>query len=121
MQDHKGYIWVGSQKGLLRFDGYRFKHYAPNPENPETLANPWVGSLVEVSPGKIWVGSRKEFSILDTSKGSFKNYNSMFDSETEKSMLHIVEMLPKTNKLWFVDDKSIVLTTPTTLEAELIG
>jgi len=121
MQDHEGYIWAGSQKGLLRFDGYQFKHYTPDPENPNALANTWVESLVEVNPGQIWVGSRKGFSILDTSKGSFKNYNSLSDGETEISMLHIAEILPNKNKLWFVADKTIVLVTPTTLTAKLIG
>lgn len=27
VQDHRGFIWVGTQNGLNRFDGYRFTPY----------------------------------------------------------------------------------------------
>ncbi len=121
MQDHEGYIWVGSQKGLLRFDGYRFTHYAPDQNTPGALANSWVESLVEVSPGNIWVGSRKGFSIFDTSTGTFKNYHSIADGEVEISMLHVSDMLPKDKELWVVANKSIVLVNPSTVTAKLIG
>src|SRR6188508_2682847 len=31
LKDHQGFLWIGTQKGLNRFDGYRFKIY--NKEN----------------------------------------------------------------------------------------
>ncbi|MBK8807380.1 MAG: hypothetical protein IPO21_12355 [Bacteroidales bacterium] len=34
IQDKKGFIWAGTQDGLNRFDGYNFKVYKPNPDDP---------------------------------------------------------------------------------------
>ncbi|MCJ8274319.1 MAG: hypothetical protein MJK04_33590, partial [Psychrosphaera sp.] len=41
-QDKLGFIWVGTQDGLNRFDGYQFKHYKHDPQNPQTLSANYI-------------------------------------------------------------------------------
>jgi len=41
-QDKLGYIWVGSQAGLDRFDGYHFKQYSHDLKNEFSRASGWV-------------------------------------------------------------------------------
>jgi len=36
-QDSKGFIWIGTQDGLNRFDGYTFTHFKHNPNDPTML------------------------------------------------------------------------------------
>ena len=36
LQDHKGFIWIGTADGLNRYDGYTFKVFSNDPEDPET-------------------------------------------------------------------------------------
>lgn len=49
LQDKKGFIWLTCDKGLFRYDGSEYKHYAP----PEQLSKP--GSyLHEDRLGRIW-------------------------------------------------------------------
>ena len=55
VQDHDGYLWVGTYGGLARFDGERFRFFG-------TAGMPGLGSLgitalYESSPGVLWVGS----------------------------------------------------------------
>ena len=38
-QDQYGYIWVGTEYGLNRFDGYRFTPFLHQQNHPETLGN----------------------------------------------------------------------------------
>lgn len=61
MQDHQGYIWVGTGYGLNRFDGNRFRQYYME----DGLANNRVHSLLEDSKRMIWVGTEQGVSVLE--------------------------------------------------------
>ena len=41
-QDSKGFIWLGSQDGLIRYDGHDFYNLRYTPENTNTLPGNWV-------------------------------------------------------------------------------
>lgn len=52
VQDEKGYIWIGCNAGLFRYDGDRFKHYLNAEMSGRALSN------LETDPfGSIWCGS----------------------------------------------------------------
>ena len=57
IQDRNGYIWVGSFGGLSRYDGYEFKTYQQDKENPNSLINNYILALYEDSEGYIWIGT----------------------------------------------------------------
>ena len=56
-QDSVGFMWFGTQEGLVRYDGYTFMVYTHDPEDPSSLASGWVWSLVEDRKGDLWVGT----------------------------------------------------------------
>ena len=53
LQDQTGFLWLGTQSGLNRYDGYQFKVY--NQESGDLNHN-WITSLAEDSQG-LWVGT----------------------------------------------------------------
>lgn len=55
MQDHYGFLWFATINGIVRYDGYRFKHYVSG-DRPEDLNGRYLESLLEDSKGRIWVG-----------------------------------------------------------------
>ncbi|MEO5625994.1 MAG: two-component regulator propeller domain-containing protein [Dokdonella sp.] len=60
-QDRKGYLWVGTQSGLARFDGVRFTNYSP--ENEPQLPGVWVRSLLVSRDGTLWIGTYKGLAV----------------------------------------------------------
>jgi diguanylate cyclase (GGDEF)-like protein len=56
-QDSQGFLWVGSQGGLMRWDGYRFRSYAPDPGTPGALPDNFVTALHIDGRGQLWVGT----------------------------------------------------------------
>ena len=54
-QTTDGYLWLGTQSGLLRFDGVRFVPFAP--PTTERLFYPSIVSLLGTKDGSLWIGT----------------------------------------------------------------
>ncbi len=57
LQDSQGFIWLGTQDGLNRFDGYVCRVFKHDPADPKTLNDGFVLSLAETPDGTLWVGT----------------------------------------------------------------
>ncbi|HTA64914.1 MAG TPA: two-component regulator propeller domain-containing protein [Xanthomonadaceae bacterium] len=66
-QDRDGYIWVGTQNGLARFDGVRFTSYTR--DNEPKLQGIWIRALMLDRSDRLWIGSYKGLSMY--SEGRF--------------------------------------------------
>ena len=62
-QDRVGYMWVGTQSGLARFDGVRFVTFTP--EDTPALPGIWIGALLSDRHGRLWVGTYKGLAFYD--------------------------------------------------------
>jgi ligand-binding sensor domain-containing protein/signal transduction histidine kinase len=58
-QDSIGFLWFGTEDGLNRYDGYNFKTFKPDPDNPNSLSDRWITSIVEDREGYLWIGTRQ--------------------------------------------------------------
>ncbi len=61
LQDRHGYMWVGTQYGLSRYDGYRFEAIASSvdQEIQENFSGKKISALYEDRSGNLWVGTGK--------------------------------------------------------------
>ncbi|WP_114752489.1 hybrid sensor histidine kinase/response regulator transcription factor [Pleomorphovibrio marinus] len=57
IQDKKGFIWIGTQDGLNRFDGYTFKAYQYSYKDTSSLSKNPIRVVYEDGQGFIWVGT----------------------------------------------------------------
>lgn len=57
IQDQKGFLWIGTEDGLNRFDGYSFKVYRNKRGDNSSLSNNFIWSLCEDKDGMIWIGT----------------------------------------------------------------
>ncbi len=61
-QTTDGYLWIGTQAGLMRFDGVRFVSWRP-PEGKE-LPSSRINSLLGARDGSLWIGTTMGLSAL---------------------------------------------------------
>jgi len=55
VQTRDGYLWMGTEEGLARFDGVRFVVF--DRQNAPSLRNAFVSSLFEAADGTLWIGT----------------------------------------------------------------
>ncbi|MGO8794581.1 MAG: two-component regulator propeller domain-containing protein [Candidatus Sulfotelmatobacter sp.] len=55
VQDHDGFIWIGTQGGLARYDGYRFRVFHYDPADSASLPDDFVLRLYVDSSNTLWV------------------------------------------------------------------
>lgn len=65
VKDSHGFLWFGTQNGLSRFDGYRFKIFKNIPGDSTTITGDKIYSLT-ASEDKLWIGTITGLSVLNT-------------------------------------------------------
>ncbi len=72
-QDPVGFIWMGTDNGLLRYDGYDFKIYRWKKDDDTSLVNDIVNALAyDHAQNKLYVGTDKGISEYDPLSDRFK-------------------------------------------------
>ena len=57
LKDSKGFMWLGTEDGLNRYDGKEFKVYKHNPADSNSLSNNHVQAIYEDKNGNLWIGT----------------------------------------------------------------
>jgi ligand-binding sensor domain-containing protein len=86
IQDRRGLLWIGTDKGLCRYDGYRMKIFVHDSENSRSIGGNMIKRLFEARDGKIWIASLQTgLSCYDPSlpeNEAFTNYRSNLKDST---------------------------------------
>ncbi|MDP2386531.1 MAG: two-component regulator propeller domain-containing protein [Bacteroidota bacterium] len=57
VQDHKGFMWFGTQDGLNKYDGYEMAIFRNNPKEKNSISNNDVLCIYEDSKLTLWIGT----------------------------------------------------------------
>lgn len=79
-QDKRGFLWIGTDDGLNRYDGYQFKVFKNIPFDSNSIGSNHINVLHEDQYGAIWVGTDKGLSRYDPRTGLFTGFRCNPDS-----------------------------------------
>ena len=74
-QDHQGFLWLGTEDGLNRFDAYGFRVFRNDPEDPQSVSSNWVVGLADdpSAPG-LWVMGQNGIDFFDPFTETFQRF-----------------------------------------------
>lgn len=105
VQDRYGFIWISTQDGINRYDGYTFKTFKNSPDKPNSIPNNYIHFLDKDESGNLWFGTNrgigkmdpKDYAVERISRNTFPDLNGyMFNSLT----------FDKEGTLWALTDKN---------------
>lgn len=89
LQDSKGFIWIGTDNGLNRYDGYTFKIFRNDPNDSTSLSDDIVETLYEDRSGKLWVGTHTGLNQFNPYSETFIRYQSDQNNPNSLSDNHV--------------------------------
>ena len=79
-QDSRGYVWIGTYKGLSRYDGKRFKNYD---RHDLGVTSDFINVIKEDLDGNLWIGTDNGVVIYNYAEDKFIRLSSMVGSSVK--------------------------------------
>ena len=72
LQDRHGFVWVGTEEGMVRWDGHRLRRFNHAALSSQTLPSDRVRTLFESRSGHLWVGTDQGLARFEREMGYFR-------------------------------------------------
>lgn len=73
-QDRQKYIWIGTQDGLNRYDGYQIITYKKKQQDPGSLSSNYINDIIEDKEQRIWIATNYGLNMYDRKLDKFTRY-----------------------------------------------
>ena len=74
VQDKQGFIWLGTQDGLDRYDGYGFRVFRRTAEDNQSLSESNITALYVDHAGSLWVGTKNGLNRYNSDNETFTRF-----------------------------------------------
>lgn len=104
-QDQKGYIWIGTENGLNRFDGNQFTLYQKNNPLYSNFHANSINTICETTDKKLWLGTDNGVFIYNQVKDTFTPFVKQTSDKTSITswITHIIQ--DKAGNIWIATHK----------------
>ena len=108
IQDNKGYIWIATNSGLCRYDGYRIRTYKDNLFTPGILTDNQIKTIAEDHSSNLWIGTNNGLNILNMITGQIREAE---DSRLQDKVVSVL-YVSKDNNVWVGMDDGLYRYIP---------
>lgn len=104
-QDQKGYIWIGTENGLNRFDGNQFTLYQKNNPLYSNFHANSINTICETTDKELWLGTDNGVFIYNQVKDTFTPFVKQTNDKTSITswITHIIQ--DKAGNIWIATHK----------------
>lgn len=115
-QDSLGFIWIATDYGLNKFDGYKYKQYFKSETKTSSLLSNNIRTLMVDSHDRLWVGCDNGLQYYDKQTDSFTTI--IFPKHESIYIEHIIEL--NSGEIWVIANKEIYVIDKNTHKAILL-
>lgn len=72
-QDAEGFIWIGTENGLVRYDGHRFKYFKYNVDDSTSIRSNYIKHFSLDKYNRLWLITDDRFGFFDVKELKYKS------------------------------------------------
>lgn len=76
-QDREGFIWIATDNGLNRYDGYDFKIFYHDKDDSTSISSDIIRTIREDKQGNIWIGTFNGLNLYHKDTETFSPFHSL--------------------------------------------
>jgi len=103
-EDKDGFLWIGTDDGLNKFDGLEYKVYQYNIYNKNSISNNQITALEQDSEGNMWVGTIAGLNKINLKTNIITRFQT--DSLITNHTINTIKQL-NANKIWIATNKGL--------------
>ena len=73
-QDSQGFIWLGTENGLNRYDGYEFIIFKHEPSDSNSISHSWIWDIFEDSQKNLWIATWNGLNKYNPNQNTITRY-----------------------------------------------
>lgn len=85
-QDKQGFIWIGTNDGLNRYDGHQFKVFRHHFDDEHSISNNVIAAIAQDPDGYLWIGTNDGLNRFDPRTEQFRRF--FHDPKNTSSISH---------------------------------
>ena len=75
VQDREGFVWIATENGLVRYDGFYYKVFQTRPNDIHSISHNFVNSVNTFDGLHIWIGTMSGLDCYNPVSGEFEHYH----------------------------------------------
>ncbi|MBR7036118.1 MAG: response regulator [Bacteroidales bacterium] len=75
VQDREGFVWIATENGLVRYDGFYYKVFQTRPNDVHSISHNFVNSVNTFDGLHIWIGTMSGLDCYNPVSGEFEHYH----------------------------------------------
>ena len=114
-QDDKGFMWIGTQHGLNRYDGYEFTVYNHTKSELNSISDNFINDIIGGENNTLWIATQSGLNQFSPEKETFIQYYRDLDKKSSLSSNQISKLQKDSlNNLWISSVNGIDYFNPNT-------
>ncbi|WP_228724300.1 two-component regulator propeller domain-containing protein [Spirosoma sp. KUDC1026] len=124
--DSRGFLWFGTQDGLNRYDGHRFRTYRPIADEQGvaqagSIRGVNILGIVEDPAGNLWIGTEEGLNRYNRQRDQFDHFPSTAAEHSTPSARVLPFYIDKTTLLYLSDAEGLVQLNHRTLQKTVLN
>ncbi len=100
VEDSRGYLWIGTDGGLNRFDGLNFRIFETDEDDPHSMPDNRVNDLLIDSQEQLWIATYRSLALYVEKQEKFIIFNKDNTSENNQYLDAISLFEDSEQQLW---------------------
>ena len=110
LKDSRGFIWFGTESGLMRYDGTNLIKYEHNPEDVRSLPYNTVNAILEDDSHSMWIGTSQGLALYNPELDNFIDVDSIPGNANHLSHRYVTSLFFRATYLPTVMNNTSIIT-----------